>query len=97
MYGEGLLCGYGRIGGHLVAVVANNGILDSHAARKGAHFVHLATERRIPLIFLQNSVFHEDFDETEGDKAVSESADTTRARAGLIAAVSVSKVSIISD
>ena len=61
MYGEGLLCGYGRIGGHLVAVVANNGILDSHAARKGAHFVHLATERRIPLIFLQNSVFHDDF------------------------------------
>lgn len=91
MYGKGLLCGYGRIGGHLVAVVSNNGDLDAHSARKGAHFVHLASERAVPIIFLQNSLHHDEFEGEENSKHnVQASAETVRARAALISAVSVS-------
>jgi 3-methylcrotonyl-CoA carboxylase beta subunit len=54
LYGETLVTGFGRIWGHPVAVLANNGILFSESARKGAHFVELACQRRIPLLFLQN-------------------------------------------
>ncbi|MGH7254180.1 MAG: carboxyl transferase domain-containing protein [Nitrospirales bacterium] len=53
-YGPTLVCGFARWMGHLVGVVANNGILFSEAALKGAHFVALCTKRRIPMIFLQN-------------------------------------------
>jgi 3-methylcrotonyl-CoA carboxylase beta subunit len=54
LYGETLVTGFGRIWGHPVAVLANNGILFSESARKGAHFVELACQRGIPLLFLQN-------------------------------------------
>ena len=54
LYGETLVCGFGRIWGHPVAILANNGILFSESARKGAHFVELAAQRGIPLLFLQN-------------------------------------------
>jgi len=53
-YGETLVCGFARIHGHPVAIVANNGILFSESALKGAHFIELATERGVPLVFLQN-------------------------------------------
>jgi acetyl-CoA carboxylase carboxyltransferase component len=53
-YGETLVTGFARIGGYPVAIVANNGILFSESALKGAHFVELASQRRIPLVFLQN-------------------------------------------
>jgi acetyl-CoA carboxylase carboxyltransferase component len=53
-YGETLVCGFGRIEGYPVGVLANNGILFSESALKGAHFVELASQRRIPLVFLQN-------------------------------------------
>jgi acetyl-CoA carboxylase carboxyltransferase component len=53
-YGETLVTGFARIHGYPVAIVANNGILFSESARKGAHFVELASQRRIPLVFLQN-------------------------------------------
>jgi 3-methylcrotonyl-CoA carboxylase beta subunit len=53
-YGETLVTGFARIGGHPVGILANNGILFSASALKGAHFVELASQRRIPLIFLQN-------------------------------------------
>ena len=53
-YGETLVTGFGRIGGYPVAIVANNGILFSESSLKGAHFVELASRRRIPLVFLQN-------------------------------------------
>jgi 3-methylcrotonyl-CoA carboxylase beta subunit len=53
-YGETLVCGFARIVGHPVGILANNGILFSQSALKGAHFVELASQRRIPLIFLQN-------------------------------------------
>jgi len=53
-YGSTLVCGFAHWTGHLVGVVANNGVLLSEAALKGAHFVQLCTQRRIPLIFLQN-------------------------------------------
>ena len=93
LFGLGLVCGYGRINGHLVGIVANNGILDADSGKKGAHFVHLATERRIPIIFLQNSLFHDDFDQGENTLPnVEASAETARARAAFISAVSVSKV-----
>jgi 3-methylcrotonyl-CoA carboxylase beta subunit len=53
-YGTTLVCGFARIWGAPVAIVANNGILFSESALKGAHFVQLANRRRIPLLFLQN-------------------------------------------
>src|SRR3954468_18765422 len=54
LYGDTLVCGFARIFGHPVAIVANNGILFSESALKGAHFVELACERGVPLVFLQN-------------------------------------------
>jgi 3-methylcrotonyl-CoA carboxylase beta subunit len=54
LYGETLVCGFARIWGHPVAIVANNGILFSESALKGAHFIELANQRGIPLVFLQN-------------------------------------------
>jgi 3-methylcrotonyl-CoA carboxylase beta subunit len=53
-YGTTLICGFARIHGHQVGIVANNGILFSESAVKGAHFVELCGQRKIPLIFLQN-------------------------------------------
>ena len=54
LYGETLVCGFARIEGFPVAILANNGILFSSSALKGAHFVQLACKRRTPLVFLQN-------------------------------------------
>jgi 3-methylcrotonyl-CoA carboxylase beta subunit len=53
-YGQTLVCGFAHWMGHQVGLVANNGILFSESAQKGAHFVQLCAQRRIPLIFLQN-------------------------------------------
>ncbi len=53
-YGETLVCGFARIWGYRVGVVANNGILFSESALKGAHFIELCAHRKIPLLFLQN-------------------------------------------
>lgn len=53
-YGETLLAGFARISGMEVGVLANNGILFSESALKGAHFIELCCQRRIPLVFLQN-------------------------------------------
>ena len=53
-YGETLVCGFARIEGFPVAILANAGVLFAESSRKGAHFVELACKRRIPLIFLQN-------------------------------------------
>ena len=54
LYGETLVCGFARIWGHEVGIVANNGILFSESALKGAHFIELCNQRGIPLVFLQN-------------------------------------------
>ncbi|TAY08046.1 methylcrotonoyl-CoA carboxylase (plasmid) [Rhizobium leguminosarum] len=54
LYGTTLVCGFARIWGMPVAVIANNGVLFSESALKGAHFIELACQRRIPLLFLQN-------------------------------------------
>src|SRR5262249_19350208 len=54
LYGTTLVCGFARIHGFPVAILANNGILFSESALKGAHFIELASQRNIPLIFLQN-------------------------------------------
>ncbi|WP_240917016.1 carboxyl transferase domain-containing protein [Nocardioides sp. HDW12B] len=54
LYGETLVTGFARIWGYDVGIVANNGILFSESALKGAHFVELCNQRRIPLVFLQN-------------------------------------------
>ncbi|TXL57457.1 carboxyl transferase domain-containing protein [Aeromicrobium terrae] len=54
LYGDTLVCGFARIWGHPVAIIANNGILFSESALKGAHFIELANQRGIPLVFLQN-------------------------------------------
>ncbi len=53
-FGETLVCGFAHIEGMPVAIIANNGILFSESAQKGAHFIELACARKIPLLFLQN-------------------------------------------
>ncbi len=53
-YGETLVCGFARLSGYRVGIVANNGILFSEPALKGAHFIQLCDQRGIPLVFLQN-------------------------------------------
>ncbi len=53
-YGATLVCGFARWWGYPVGIVANNGVLFSESAVKGAHFVELCAQRRVPLIFLQN-------------------------------------------
>lgn len=53
-YGETLVCGFGRLYGMPVGIVANNGILFSESAKKGANFIELCAQRKIPLLFLQN-------------------------------------------
>ncbi|WP_218309552.1 carboxyl transferase domain-containing protein [Alteromonas antoniana] len=54
LYGTTLVCGFARIFGYPVGIVANNGILFGESALKGAHFVELCAMRKIPLVFLQN-------------------------------------------
>jgi 3-methylcrotonyl-CoA carboxylase beta subunit len=54
LYGETLVTGFAHLGGYPVAILANDGILFSQSALKGAHFIELACQRRIPLVFLQN-------------------------------------------
>jgi 3-methylcrotonyl-CoA carboxylase beta subunit len=54
LYGSTLVTGFARIHGHPVGVIGNNGILFSESALKGAHFIELCDQRRIPLVFLQN-------------------------------------------
>jgi 3-methylcrotonyl-CoA carboxylase beta subunit len=54
LYGTTLLCGFAHIYGYPVGILANNGILFSESALKGAHFVELCSQRGIPLVFLQN-------------------------------------------
>ncbi|MET1036437.1 MAG: carboxyl transferase domain-containing protein, partial [Arthrobacter sp.] len=53
-YGQTLVTGFARIHGHRVGIVANNGVLFSESALKGAHFIELCDQRGIPLVFLQN-------------------------------------------
>ena len=54
LYGETLVCGFAKIWGYDVGIVANNGILFSESARKGAHFIELCNQRKTPIVFLQN-------------------------------------------
>ncbi len=56
LYGETLVCAFAHVHGYPVAILANNGILFSESALKGAHFVELANQRGIPLLFVQNIV-----------------------------------------
>jgi len=53
-FGETLVCGFSHIFGYPVGIIANNGILFSESAQKGAHFISLCCQRKIPLVFLQN-------------------------------------------
>lgn len=53
-YGETLVCGFAHLHGYPIGIVANNGILFSESAQKGAHFIQLCAKRGIPLVFLQN-------------------------------------------
>jgi acetyl-CoA carboxylase carboxyltransferase component len=54
LYGETLVCGFARIEGYPVAILANQGVLFAQSSQKGAHFIELAAKRRVPLVFLQN-------------------------------------------
>jgi 3-methylcrotonyl-CoA carboxylase beta subunit len=53
-FGATLVCGFAHVGGIPVGIIANNGVLFSESAVKGAHFVELCSQRKIPLVFLQN-------------------------------------------
>ncbi|HEV2063477.1 MAG TPA: carboxyl transferase domain-containing protein [Thermoanaerobaculia bacterium] len=53
-YGATLVCGYARLSGFLVGIVANNGILFSESALKATHFIQMCARRKVPLVFLQN-------------------------------------------
>ena len=53
--GSSIVCGFARVWGHLVGVIANNGIIFNESALKAAHFIELCEQRRIPLLFLQNT------------------------------------------
>jgi acetyl-CoA carboxylase carboxyltransferase component len=53
-YGETLVCGFAHLDGYPIGILANNGVLFSQSALKGAHFIELACQRRVPLVFLQN-------------------------------------------
>ena len=55
LYGPALVTGFARLHGYPVGIVANNGILDSATALKGTHFIELCCQRKIPLVFLQNT------------------------------------------
>ena len=54
LYGNTLVCGFANIFGYPVGIVANNGVLFGESAEKGAHFIQLCAQRKIPLVFLQN-------------------------------------------
>ncbi len=54
-WGESIICGFARVWGYLVGVIANNGIIFSEAALKATHFIELCEQRRVPLLFLQNT------------------------------------------
>jgi len=54
LYGTTLVCGFARIMGYPVGILANNGVLFSESALKGSHFIELCCQRRVPLVFLQN-------------------------------------------
>ncbi|XP_001360151.2 probable methylcrotonoyl-CoA carboxylase beta chain, mitochondrial [Drosophila pseudoobscura] len=54
LFGETLVCGFAKLYGHRVGIVGNNGVLFSDSALKGAHFIQLCAQRKIPLVFLQN-------------------------------------------
>ncbi|WP_315832597.1 carboxyl transferase domain-containing protein [Bradyrhizobium prioriisuperbiae] len=54
LYGQTLICGFAHIWGYPVGIIANNGILFSESSLKGAHFIELCCQRKIPLLFLQN-------------------------------------------
>jgi len=54
LYGDTLVCGFAHVHGFPVGIIANNGILFSESALKGAHFIELCDQRQIPLVFLQN-------------------------------------------
>lgn len=54
LYGSTLVCGFARLYGYPIGIVANNGVLFSESAQKGAHFIELCSQRKIPLLFLQN-------------------------------------------
>lgn len=54
LYGQTLVCGFARLYGNPIGIVANNGVLFSESAQKGAHFVELCGQRKIPLLFIQN-------------------------------------------
>lgn len=54
LFGNTLICGFARIFGYPVGIIANNGILFAESAQKGAHFIELCCQRKVPLVFLQN-------------------------------------------
>ncbi|WP_299726135.1 carboxyl transferase domain-containing protein [uncultured Endozoicomonas sp.] len=85
LFGETLVCGFARIHGYPVGILANNGILFSESAQKGAHFIELCCQRRIPLVFLQNTTGY-----MVGSQA--ESGGIARHGAKMVNAVACAKV-----
>ncbi|KAH8063332.1 pyruvate carboxylase [Aureococcus anophagefferens] len=85
LYGPTLVCGFGRVDGRRVGVLANGGVLDSKASQKGAHFVELCSQRGVPVLFLQNITGF-------SVGSVAEKGGIARDGAKLVAAVSCANV-----
>lgn len=85
LFGETLVCGFARIHGHPIGILANNGILFSESSQKGAHFIELCCQRKIPLVFLQNTTGY-----MVGSQA--ESGGIARHGAKMVNAVACAKV-----
>ncbi|NWU28514.1 MCCB carboxylase, partial [Dyaphorophyia castanea] len=95
-YGTTLVTGFGRVEGHLVGIVANNGELAHDAALKGSHFVQLCGQRGIPILFLQNTA-----PQPAGPASISQAeahSNRLKAQASMMAAVAcvaVPKITIV--
>ena len=58
-YGKSLVTGFSKIANHVIGIVANNGILFSESALKGAHFIEICCQRKIPIIFTKHNWFYD--------------------------------------
>ncbi|KAF6724310.1 putative methylcrotonoyl-CoA carboxylase beta chain, mitochondrial [Oryzias melastigma] len=96
LYGTTLVTGFAKIHGHLVGIVANNGVLSYEAALKGSHFIQLCDQRDIPLIFLQNTAPTEAL--TLSTKQAEINSNRLKAQGSMMAAVacaSVPKITVV--
>jgi 3-methylcrotonyl-CoA carboxylase beta subunit len=86
-FGCNLICGFTRLNGYLVGVVANDGLLDTTASIKGSHFIRICDGRNIPIIFFQNTLSDDEFLSPTGNGGT-----TAKARSAMMATLSCTQV-----